>query len=322
MVGSNLQSLYHTLHMASGLDHRTRRAFLEMCEGRSRRLGAGTFTPATLDVISRGLNALDAYLIEQSGDIKDWDVMDPARYHDHLRLKYKSMTVALYGEFVLWNLLEYIKRYDLSFQVEHVYRTRTRDNTRFGLAGEAIDALIQGISLCDAPAVRNRVILELLHRTGPGVSELVGVILSDVDVSAGTITYSHTTGKRKILRSVPLAPSLCLLLTEYIASWRNQLMPREGDQRALLLSRNGRPLGRTDVWCVVKKHLSQLDDACPKEIRNEYINRLLREGENREKVATLAGYSQVSQTYLYRKGDSPGGTGKSTGRISERRKPK
>ena len=252
--------------------------------------------------MKRGMDALDRFFPGTCDDVVDWSQENVDEYRNSLSATYEPATAALYGEFVLGHFLRFAGRSTLFARIERVYRTRTHNNTKLGLPDEPLEAIIQLIPLDSELNVRNRVLLELLLKTGPKSSELARVLLRDVDCQRCVIKY----GRNKS-RPVEFDAVLAELLQNFIHLWRPELESESANEH-LLLSNRGNSLERTTIWRVVNKHFSDLgDEISPKEIRNEFIARLLRDGESRNLVTGLAGLSHVSQTYVHEPSKFRGG---------------
>lgn len=276
----------------------TRRDFLNDCAHR--------FAAGSLGTFKHGMDALGRFLPQSFDDVADWSRENVDEYRNWLSATYDApITAAMYGEFVLGHFLRFLGHSALFAEIKRVYRTRTHNNTELGFPDEPLEAMIQLIPLDKATNVRNRLILELLLKTGPKVTELIRVCLQDVDFKEGEITYRRNDKARPVQFDAVLAD----LLQYYIHCWRPELESESANEH-LLLTKRGDSLDRTTIWRVVKKHFSDLgDEICPKEIRNEFIGRLLRDGESRNLVIGLAGLSHVSQTYVHELGRFRGGAG-------------
>lgn len=276
--------------------------FLDDFSQRGKLKGRGFYSPASLQILRRGLHEIDLYLRTSGGDLAAWTSADVDRYRAHLCEQFSPSTVALYAEFTLEHFFRFLETTgfvtdDPTIRAQCVYRTRTIQNTTFGLPDDPLEAIIESIVPDDFGSARDGVVLGLLLHTGPKSCELLGVTVSDVDFQKVAITYRRN-GRA---RALPLEPRLCSVIHEYSATWRESVRSAaSGD--ALLLSRTGRPLDRTNLWRSVKRRLDDIAEACPKELRNEFVRRLVRDETDREEVIKLTGYCSVSQTYVFAKG--------------------
>lgn len=104
---------------------------------------------------------------------------------------------------------------------------------------------------------RDRALLIILYSTGARVSELIGLQMSDLQLSgAPQVTL---LGKGNKQRSVPLRDDACELLQAYLqcraeAGWTGPYV---------FLNRAGEPLSRFGVNYLVKKHRQSAEASCP-----------------------------------------------------------
>lgn len=265
----------------------TRRDFLNDCAAR--------YSAVTLETLERGLNAIDRFFPGGCEDVADWSQQDVDEYWDSLHgNNYSPHTVAIYFAFVLRRFLRFAGRAELLGRMGRVYRTRTYGNTHLGCDDEPIEAEILTIPLYRSNNLRDVVIIELLLWTGPRSDELTRVSLRDVDFRMGEINY----GQADRSRGVPFNAALAELLQNYIHCWRPRL---KGDSvnDHLLLKQGGSSFDRIGLAQVVRKHFPDSPKITPKELRHEFIRRLLNDGVPRHHVIVLAVLSHVSQTYVY-----------------------
>ena len=110
------------------------------------------------------------------------------------------------------------------------------------------------VRLLEAPSgtaplvLRDRALLEVLYGTGMRVGEAVGLTLDDLHLDVG---YLRVVGKGNRERVVPIGGPARAALQAYLARRRR---PAAGHDRAVFLSRTGRPLDRENAWRIVKKY--------------------------------------------------------------------
>jgi len=161
-----------------------------------------------------------------------------------------------------------------------------------------VDALLSAPDPADEYYLRDRALLELLYATGLRVSEVVDLTLLQLNLKVG---YLRCMGKGNKERIVPIGTCATEALTDYLTNLRPSLAgPRSGD--ALLLSRTGRPLDRTNMWRLVRKYAScvGLDGkVTPHTLRHCFATHLLAGGADLRIVQELLGHADVSTTQNY-----------------------
>ena len=148
-----------------------------------------------------------------------------------------------------------------------------------------------------ATGSRDRAILELFYGTGIRLSELVGLNLYDVDLSAGTVRVQGKGGK---VRIVPVGRCVIKWMKAYIAR-RNELKPKEGKD-AFFINKSGARISQRGVQFVVRKWLQLVSDKkklSPHIIRHTFATHLLDKGADLEAVKELLGHSSLSTTQIY-----------------------
>ncbi|MCP4451739.1 MAG: tyrosine-type recombinase/integrase, partial [Planctomycetes bacterium] len=114
----------------------------------------------------------------------------------------------------------------------------------------------QVMELINAPCsedvffLRDRALLELLYATGMRASEVSGLTLQDLNLKVG---YLRCFGKGRRERVVPLGSAAIEAVQAYLDLQRPEFLGPKSEGY-VLLSRTGRPLGRIEIWRLVKKY--------------------------------------------------------------------
>ena len=162
----------------------------------------------------------------------------------------------------------------------------------------------QVVALLNAPCpqepfyLRDKTILELLYATGMRASELASLKISDLNMSIG---YLRCLGKGNKERIIPLGKTAIALTKDYLENSRGFLAkPFSGD--SLLLSRTGRPMGRIDIWRVVKKHAARAGmpgKLTVHTLRHCFASHLLAGGAGLRSVQEMLGHVDIATTQIY-----------------------
>jgi len=146
---------------------------------------------------------------------------------------------------------------------------------------------------------RDRLLLELLYGCGIRNSELVGINLDDIRLSAEAILIR---GKGKKERYVPFGGSASAALTNYLP-WRQQLLATlKRTTPALLINQRGgrlttRSVGRIVKQIAVAKGLSP--DVHPHTLRHAFCTHMLEEGADLRAIQELLGHERLATTQRY-----------------------
>ena len=145
---------------------------------------------------------------------------------------------------------------------------------------------------------RDRSILELLYASGVRVSELVGLLISGLDLDDSFITVFGKGGKERI---VPVGVPALLTLRRYLSELRPKLDQAEGRGHVYLNAR-GRPLTRESVWKLVRDSGRRADinkNVSPHMLRHTFATHLLEGGADLAAVQELLGHVDISSTQIY-----------------------
>ena len=162
----------------------------------------------------------------------------------------------------------------------------------------------QVIDLLNAPCpeepyyLRDRAMLELLYATGVRASELANLKTTDLNLDIG---YLRCLGKGRRERIVPIGKVAVSAIVEYLTGLRPRLAkPLSGN--FLLLSRTGRPMGRIEIWRLVKKYANLA--GMPKNLtvhtlRHCFATHLLSGGADLRSVQEMLGHVDIATTQIY-----------------------
>jgi integrase/recombinase XerC len=146
----------------------------------------------------------------------------------------------------------------------------------------------------DFTGLRDRCLLELLYGTGIRLSELIGLEIQDLDLSARTI---RVYGKRSKERMVPISSGLAQLIIRYLV-----LRSPEKDTGVLILTDSGKAAYPVFVQRIVRKYLSgitTLSQKSPHILRHTYATHLLNRGADLNAIKELLGHANLAATQIY-----------------------
>jgi integrase/recombinase XerC len=146
---------------------------------------------------------------------------------------------------------------------------------------------------------RDRLMLELLYGCGIRNSELTGINLDDIRMSAEAILIR---GKGKKERYVPFGDSVKTALSGYVATRQKLLAETHKNSAALLINQRGgrlttRSVGRIIKKIAVAKGLSP--DVHPHTLRHAFGTHMLEEGADLRAIQELLGHERLATTQRY-----------------------
>jgi len=162
----------------------------------------------------------------------------------------------------------------------------------------------QMIDLLNAPSakeafyLRDKAMLELLYATGLRASEVAGLKIADLNLDIG---YLRCIGKGSRERIVPVGKMAISAVAEYLRELRGRLAKHESGD-FLLLSRTGAPLGRIEIWRLVKKYAARAGmprNLTAHTLRHCFATHLLTGGADLRSVQEMLGHVDIASTQIY-----------------------
>jgi len=160
------------------------------------------------------------------------------------------------------------------------------------------------LKMLETPDIRNtlgqrdRAALELMYATGMRVSEMVELIIENLNLDVGFVRCSGKGGKERI---IPVGREAKRALLRYMAKARPKLLRRGGD-RHLFLSRLGKKVSRQSFWKILKKY-SRIagirKKITPHTLRHSFATHLLEKGADLRSVQEMLGHADISTTQIY-----------------------
>jgi len=146
---------------------------------------------------------------------------------------------------------------------------------------------------------RDRLMLELLYGCGIRNSELTGINLDDIRLSAEAILIR---GKGKKERYVPFGDSVKAALATYLPERHKLLGAIHQHSAALLINRRGGRLTTRSVGRIIKKIAvarGLSPDVHPHTLRHAFGTHMLEEGADLRAIQELLGHERLATTQRY-----------------------
>lgn len=172
------------------------------------------------------------------------------------------------------------------------------------LAPEEARALMGAPNLSAPTGLRNRCVMELMHRCGLRVSETLGLQLRDVHWGEGTIHLRPEITKGHKEATAYLDRRTEALLERWVAERRRVLRERGAARTPLLfVTLDGGPVDRRYAWEMVGRYARRAGierRIGPHALRHTYATDLLRSGRfNLREVQHLMRHDDVRTTTIY-----------------------
>lgn len=145
-------------------------------------------------------------------------------------------------------------------------------------------------------AYRDELMLELLYALGLRVSELVGLLVSDIDLEEG---WCQIRGKGNKIRILPILPEIGKKIYSY---QKNILYLFSPQKPKLFLNKNGQPLSRISIWKWIKQLAIRANikkNISPHTFRHTCATHLIQNGADIRIVQELIGHANIQTTELY-----------------------
>jgi integrase/recombinase XerD len=239
----------------------------------------------------------------KSGNIKSLSRIRPAIIQDYLKI----LTQDQKGESSIKRALVAIRMFlryaKLMGLIEDDF-TAILESPKIWQRLPGICSRQQVANLLDAPDpgepfyLRDKAMLELLYATGMRASELAGLRIPDLNLDIG---YLRCLGKGNRERVVPVGKVAIEATSEYMAKLRPGLVKPFSDN-FLLLSRTGRPMGRIEVWRLVKKYAVRAGmprNLTAHTLRHCFATHLLSGGADLRSVQEMLGHVDIATTQIY-----------------------
>ena len=165
------------------------------------------------------------------------------------------------------------------------------------LTNREVELFLEQPKCVDEKGFRDHAMLELLYATGIRVSELIGLDVSDVNLSAGFIRC-RSKGKERI---VPLYTAAVKALEDYVRDIRPRLIADE-EEHALFVNMSGERMSRQGFWKIIKYYQEKAEidkDITPHTLRHSFAVHLLENGADLRSIQEMLGHADISSTQIY-----------------------
>ena len=252
----------------------------------------------TVSSYLRDVQQFEDYLVERQLDLAEVEQQDVQDYAQWLTARGKSaatVTRALASLKCLFHwLMERGER--KSNPVLGVKTARVERKLPKILSGKEVELLLDQPQCVDAKGYRDHAMLELLYATGIRVSELIGLNVEDVYLSAGFIRCES----RERSRIIPMYPKALKALSDYLRDVRPQMAV--AGEEALFVNVNGTRMSRQGFWKIIKHYGEKAGiqtEITPHTLRHSFAAHLLENGADIHAIQEMLGHADISSTQVY-----------------------
>ena len=164
------------------------------------------------------------------------------------------------------------------------------------LTSREVELFLEQPDPSDAKGCRDKAMLELLYATGIRVSELIGLDLDNINLSAGFIRCANR-GKERI---IPLYQAAVRALQNYLDRVRPQMVEHP-DEKALFVNMSGERMSRQGFWKIIKHYQEKAGiqkDITPHTLRHSFAAHLLENGADLHSIQEMLGHADISSTQI------------------------
>lgn len=165
------------------------------------------------------------------------------------------------------------------------------------LTSKEVELFLEQPDPADSKGCRDRAMLELLYATGIRVSELIGLNMDHINLSAAFIRCS-TRDRERI---IPLYPAAVRALSDYVEHVRPQMLEHP-DEQALFVNMSGERMSRQGFWKIVKYYQEKAGiqkEITPHTLRHSFAAHLLENGADLRSIQEMLGHADISSTQIY-----------------------
>ncbi len=256
------------------------------------------YSPHTLDAYRRDLDAFVRF--SRQHNIENWQQIDDLHVRAFVASQHRkglsgtSLQRQLSAVRSLFNYLCRHHRADVN-PAQGVPAPRAPKRLPETLSVDQLECLL-AFPGDDALACRDRAVMELFYGCGLRLSELTGLDLGDIDWQQQTLTV---TGKGRKQRHVPFGAKAEKALKHWL---QHRSVEADHQQRALLISRNGKRISNSSIQQRLKKRAQQLGVGIslhPHMLRHSFASHILESSNDLRAVQELLGHANLSTTQIY-----------------------
>ena len=192
----------------------------------------------------------------------------------------------------------YSVHYNKPNKIENIERLKMSKTLPKVLSVEEVDKLLD-IECNTSYDYRNKAMLELMYSSGLRVSELLNLVVTDVDLHNNIVKVFGKGAKERI---VPIGEVATIALEKYINEYRNSLIKRGRYTDVLFLNNHGNKMSRSGFFKIIQK----IADDCgikkeisPHTLRHSFATHMLLYGADLRSIQELLGHENMSTTSIY-----------------------
>lgn len=240
--------------------------------------------PSESSLINPSTQDIENYLISRS---------------DVLSARSQTRVLSSLSSFFVWQILEGMRKDN---PCDNVDRPKLGRYLPKVLSLEEISDIMDSVKTDSWQGLRDKAILELLYGCGLRVSEVCGLLISQVFLKEG---FVRIIGKGNKERLVPMGGMAAMAFSKYLKV-RQEAAASEFDD-TVFLNRFGKALSRISVFNMVKKQALMAGiskEISPHTFRHSFATHLIENGADLRVVQEMLGHESILTTEIYTHIDS------------------
>jgi len=190
-----------------------------------------------------------------------------------------------------------IKRIDASPLLKHK-ALKTPKKLQIPFSEKELDNVLNYIVYPEGfEGVRDKLVIDLFYTTGIRRAELIGLKMSNVDLSKGVL---KVLGKRNKERILPLLPVIQNQIQLYLSERAG--LKEIKDEAFFFLTLKGVKLNDSLVYRLINMYFSNVSEKVKKSphvLRHTFATHMLNNGADLNSVKELLGHSSLASTQIY-----------------------
>lgn len=253
------------------------------------------YSDNTISSYARDLNKANKYIKKEFNQLTKKDIQD---YIQLLSKKKSASSVSrnistLKSFYKFLELNKYIKINPLST----IINPKTKQKLPKVLSEAEVNTLLD-INLKNDFDYRNKAMLELMYSSGLRVSELINLMVNDIDLNNSLVRIFGKGSKERI---IPLNDYATEALRNYILYYRKNFF-KNGENNYLFLNNHGKKMTRQGFFKILQKIAKEKNiksELSPHTLRHSFASHLLKHGADLRSIQELLGHSDISTTQIY-----------------------
>ncbi len=167
------------------------------------------------------------------------------------------------------------------------------------LSFEEINKIIATIDLSKPEGMRNKAIIDTLYGCGLRVSELTGLLISNIYAEE---EFLRVVGKGDKERLIPVGATTLRSIVLYLQTVRVHQTIARGFEDHVFLNRNGKALSRVYIFKMLRSaaQLAGIQKTLsPHTLRHSFATHLLEGGADLRAVQEMLGHESITTTEIY-----------------------